>query len=99
MGSRIYKHICMNYHAYSIAANTMIALAVAGFALLGILTTTLTATVLVAWGVFFAFVYCIGKLIDQEVDDLDKVASHDGRCNIECYPDNRSDSTGSKLNH
>lgn len=98
MKDKIYKHICLNYHTYSIAANTMIALAVAGFALLGILTTTLTATVLVAWGVFFAFVYCIGKLIDQEVDDLDKVASHDGRCNIECYPDNRSNSPSPKSN-
>lgn len=91
----IYKHICMNYHAYSVTANAMIALAVAGFALLGILTTTLTATVLVAWGGFFAFVYGIGKLIDQEVDDLDKVASH-GSCNIECYPNNRIDGSDTK---
>lgn len=96
MLEKFYKHMCVNYHTYSIIANVLIALSIAGFALLGILTTTLTATVLFTWGLFFAFVYCIGKLIDQEVDDLDKVASHGGRCNSERDPNNHSDSSGNK---
>ena len=91
MKDRIYKHLCLNYHAYSVAANVMIALSMAGFALLGILTTTLTASVLIAWGFLFAGVYGIGKLLDQEVDDLDKVAAHNPeRCKVERNSDNRS---------
>lgn len=81
MKDKFYKHLCLNYHSYSITANVMIALAIAGFALLGILTTTLTAAALISWGFLLAVIYGIGKLLDQEVDDLDKVKAHSkGAC-------------------
>lgn len=97
MKDKIYRHICLNYHAYSVAANVMIALSMAGLALLGILTSTLTPIVLIAWGGVFAAIYGIGKLIDQEVDDLDKVAAHDnGRCKIECSSSSSGNDSGPK---
>jgi len=57
-------------------ANTLIALAMAGFALLGVLNTALTLMMLVTWGGVFACLYAVGKLLDQEVDDLDKIKGH-----------------------
>jgi len=57
-------------------ANTLVALAMAGFALLGVLNTALTLMMLVTWGGVFACLYAVGKLLDQEVDDLDKIKGH-----------------------
>lgn len=95
MKDKFYKHLCRNYHSYSIAANLMIALSIAGFALLGILTTTLTGAALISWGFLFAAIYGIGKLLDQEVDDLDKVKAHTkGVCPHERDSLDSSDSVG-----
>lgn len=81
MKDKFYKHLCVNYHAYSISANIMIALAIAGFSLLGVLTSTLTTAALIFWGFVLAGIYGVGKLLDQEVDDLDKVKAHSkGTC-------------------
>lgn len=91
MPNKIYRHMCLNYNIYSLIANSLIALSIAGLSLLGVLTTVLTTTALVAWAVLFAILFGVGKLIDQEVDDLDKVTSHHGRCSNDNKP-NRSDS-------
>jgi hypothetical protein len=48
----------------------------AGMSLLGILTSTMTVTWLVGWGIMFAAMLGIGKLLDQEIDDMDKVKEH-----------------------
>ena len=98
MKDKMYKHICLNYHTYSILANVMIALAIAGFALLGVLTSVLTVTVLVAWGLVLACIYGVGKLLDQEVDDLDKVAAHigAGRCKVERNSDSSRNNSSFK---
>lgn len=97
MLNTIYKHMCVNYHTYSVIANTLIALSIAGLSLLGILTTVLTSKVLIAWGFLFAFMFCIGKLLDQEVDDMDKVEKHTNRrCNGESANDSAADSIDTK---
>lgn len=76
MPSKIYKHLCRHYHLYSFIANLLNAVSMAGLALLGILTDTLAVAWLVGWGFMFAMMFGIGKLLDQEIDDLDKVKQH-----------------------
>ena len=78
---KFYRHLCKHYHTYSFVANTLNAVSMAGLALLGVLTDTMTVAWLIGWGVMFAFMFGIGKLLDQEIDDLDKVKEHtDGDC-------------------
>lgn len=77
MLSKFYRHICKHYHAYSLLSNALLAIAIAGLALLGVLNTMLTATMLVSWGCVLAAIYFLGKWLDQEVDDLDKVGKHE----------------------
>ena len=76
MGEKWSKHLCKYYVNYSFIANALIALGFAGLALLGLLNTILTATALVVWGCVLGGLYALGKLLDQEVDDLDKVRKH-----------------------
>lgn len=73
---RLYNHICKHYQLYSLIANTLNAVSMAGLALLGLLTDTMTAAWLIGWGVMFALMFCLGKLLNQEIDDLDKVKGH-----------------------
>lgn len=74
--SKVYKHICKHYHLYSFIANMLNAVSMAGLALLGILTDTMAVTWLVGWGIMFAAMFGLGKLLNQEIDDMDKVRSH-----------------------
>lgn len=79
---KFYRHLCKHYPMYSFTANMLNAVSMAGLALLGVLTDTMTVAWLVGWGVMFAFMFGVGKLLDQEIDDLDKVKEHsDGDCN------------------
>jgi len=75
--SKLYNHMRKHYRLYSFTANTLVALAIAGLALLGVLNTVLTLKVLITWGAVFAIVYGIGKWLDQEVDDLDKMRNYE----------------------
>jgi hypothetical protein len=52
------------------------ALSMAGLALLGILTDTMTVAWLIGWGIMFAAMFFIGKLLNQEIDDMSKVKEH-----------------------
>lgn len=85
MTGKLYKHICKHYSTYSFIANMLNAVSMAGLALLGILTDTMTVTWLVGWGLMFAAMMGIGKLLDQEIDDLDKVKEHEceSTCDVE----------------
>ena len=76
MGKRIYKHLCKHYQIYSFTANTLNAISLAGLALLGVITDTMTVAWLIGWGIMFATLFMVGKLLDQEIDDLDKVKEH-----------------------
>lgn len=76
MKNKIYKHLCRHYHLYSFTANLLNAISMAGLALLGVLTDTLAVAWLVGWGFMFAIMFGLGKLLDQEIDDLDKVKQH-----------------------
>ena len=81
MTKGFYKHICKHYYLYSFMANMLNAVSMAGLALLGVLTDTMTVAWLVGWGIMFAVMFCIGKLLNQEIDDLDKVKEHSrGNC-------------------
>lgn len=76
MWNKVYNNICKHIHLYSFIANALNAIGMAGLALLGILTDTMTVAWLVGWGFMFATFFFIGKLLDQEIDDLDKVKGH-----------------------
>lgn len=84
MLNKTYKYICKHYHLFSFIANSLIAISMAGLALLGVLTDTMTVTWLVGWGILFAALFGLGKLLDQEIDDMDKVRDHD--CDNTCEP-------------
>lgn len=79
MPDKFYRHICLHYNTYSLAANMLIAVSIAGLSLLGVLSSVLTTTALVLWAIIFSGLFGVGKLLDQEVDDLDKVKAHQGR--------------------
>lgn len=78
---KFYKHICKHYQRYSFVANVLNAVSMAGLALLGVLTDTMTVRWLVIWGVMFAVLFGLGKLLNQEIDDIDKVMGHTNECN------------------
>lgn len=76
MKTKIYKHMRKHYQLYSFTANALNAIAMAGFALVGLLNDVMAVTWLVSWGIMFAILLGCGKLLDQEMDDLDKVKEH-----------------------
>ena len=84
MGSKIYKHICKNYHLYSFIANSLNAFSMAGLFLLGAITDSMTVAWLVGCGLLFACLFFIGKLLDQEIEDMNRVKEHDceSNCNL-----------------
>lgn len=71
-----YIHMCKHYHLYSFIANLINAISMAGLAYLGILTDTMTINWLVGWGIMFAFLFGLGRLLNQEIDDMNKVKEH-----------------------
>lgn len=73
---RLYKHLCKHYTAYSFIANMLNAISMAGLALIGVLTDVMAVTWLVGWGVMFAVIFFIGRFLNQEIDDLEKVMEH-----------------------
>lgn len=83
MLNSIHNHMKNHYHLYSFIANGLIAVSMAGLALVGILTQDMTVTWLIGWGVFFAMMFGLGKLIDQEVDDIDKVDEHESSLGLD----------------
>lgn len=79
MLEKLYKHMCSHYHLYSFIANTLNAISMAGLAYLGILTDTMTMNWLVGWGIMFAILFGIGRLLNEEIDDMNKVKEHTPR--------------------
>lgn len=71
-----YCHINMHYSMYSFFANILTALALAGLAFLGVLNSVLTTVAIVVWASIFSTAYLLGKWLDQEVDDIDKIKGH-----------------------
>ena len=76
MLNAFYCHVSKHYTGYSFAANFLTAIAIAGLAFLGVLNSTLTTVVLVLWTGVFSSIYLLGKWLDQEVDDIDKLKGH-----------------------
>jgi hypothetical protein len=71
--SKFYIHLLNHYAAYSVASNILIAVAMSGLALLGVLNSVLTPYALIVWGLILAAMYSVGKWLDSEVDDADKI--------------------------
>lgn len=73
---RLYNHMCKHYHLYSFTANMLNAVSMAGLAYLGVLTDTMTMNWLVGWGIMFSVMFGLGRLLNQEIDDMNKVKEH-----------------------
>ena len=91
---KLYENMRKHYTLYSFTANTLIALAIGGLALLGVLNTILTMKVLITWGAVFAIIYGVGKWLDQEVDDLDKLRKYECELYSNDTKDNASKTAG-----
>lgn len=76
MGKNFYKHLCKHYQTYSLLANTLNAISLGGALGVGLLTDTMTIQWLIGSAILFAILFMVGKLLDQEIDDLDKVKGH-----------------------
>lgn len=76
MLKKFHNHMCAHYSVYSLIANLLNATAMAGLAYLGVLTDTIALNWLVGWGIMFAVMFGLGRLLNQEIDDLDKVMEH-----------------------
>lgn len=72
----LYCHINTHYTAYSFTANALTALALSGLAFLGVLNSVLTTVAIIVWASIFSIAYLLGKWLDQEVDDIDKLKGH-----------------------
>lgn len=87
MLGKFYRHICRHYHSYSFLANLLSAVSMSGLLYIGALTDTMTFNWLVSWGISFAVLFGIGRLLNQEIDDMEKVKGHtcdlDNKCNKE----------------
>lgn len=76
MLEKLYKNMCSHYRMYSFIANTLNAISMAGLAYLGILTDTMTINWLVGWGITLAVLFGLGRLLNEEIDDMNKVKEH-----------------------
>lgn len=76
MFRKLYNNIRKHYHRYSFMANMLIAFSVAGLAFLGVMINMLEYKWILIWGLTLALMFGFGKLLDQEIDDLDKVREH-----------------------
>lgn len=76
MLDRFHAHMCAHYASYSLVANVLNAVALSGLAYLGLLTDSMAMNWLVTWGIMFAVMFGTGKLLNQEIEDLDKVMEH-----------------------
>lgn len=78
-----YCHLNKHYSVYSFLANLLLALSYAGLALIGVLNSILDVKVLAVSAFALAGAYLLGKWLNQEVDDIDKIKEHmpnDCRC-------------------
>lgn len=99
MIDKFYEHMCRYYHIYSICANLLIAISLAGLMTLGVVMHLLIPSVMISLGVMFCAIYIAGKFLDQEIDDIDKVKEHTNRkggCNHEQNDAINSDSVNDK---
>lgn len=73
MRRKFYKVVKEQYSFWSTLTNAMIAFGVAGLTLLGVISPMLTTLALVVWGVLLSFTYFLGKFLDQQIEDMEKV--------------------------
>lgn len=78
MRCKFYKAIRKHYALVNGITNGMIALGMAGLAVLGVITPMLTTFAVLGWGSFLGATYFMGKFLDQQIEDMDKVDTCEG---------------------
>lgn len=65
-------HLKKHYTMYIMATNAMIAIATAGFAVIGVFSGSLTTPVLVGNAAVFGTIWALGKFGNETLEDLDE---------------------------
>lgn len=59
-----------SYSSLSIIANVLVALSISGLAVLGVISNVLAIPLLVGLAITFGLVGLVGRVVDQELDDV-----------------------------
>lgn len=64
------QRLLKSYSSLSIVANILVALSVSGLAVLGVISNVIAIPLLVGLAITFGVVGLLGRVIDQELDDV-----------------------------
>jgi hypothetical protein len=64
------QRLLKSYSSLSISANILISMSIAGLAVLGVVSDVIAIPLLVCLAISFGAVGLIGRVIDQELDDV-----------------------------
>ena len=67
-----WRKFLKTYSFLSLASTVMVSVSVSGLALLGLLSTSIAFPVLAISGAVLGGLGCVGRLIDQSLDDLER---------------------------
>lgn len=71
-----WKQLLKTYSFIGFVANALIAISISGLAVLGLLSTEIAFPVLATIGVILGVVGAAGRLIDQEIEDIEDEDTH-----------------------
>lgn len=80
MRTRLRNHFKRHYATYILVTNTMVAVATGAFAILGVLSDMLTVPVLLSNAVVFGLIMLIGKLGNEQLEDIEKIELVEQEC-------------------
>lgn len=64
------RRLIKSYSSLSIIANVLVALSISGLAVLGVISNVLAIPLLVGLAITFGLVGLVGRVVDQELDDV-----------------------------
>lgn len=74
-----WKKQLKSYSFLSLFANFLTALSVSGLAVLGVLSSDIAFPLLAVLAITLGVIGCLGRFVDQTVDDLEKGGEEDGQ--------------------
>lgn len=66
-----WKKLLKTYSFLGFVANTLIAISISGLAVLGLLSADIAFPVLATLGIILGIAGAVGRLIDQEIEDIE----------------------------
>lgn len=64
------RRLIKSYSSLSIIANVLVALSISGLAVLGVISNVLAIPLLVGLAITFGLAGLVGRVVDQELDDV-----------------------------